>query len=55
MLAASVDSADAPPRDEIGDDQPGEHAVARGREVREHDVARLLAADREIARRPSPR
>ena len=36
---------------EIADDQAGEHAVAGRREIGEHDVTRLLAADREVVRR----
>ena len=31
-----------PPREQVAHDQTGEHAVAGGREIGEHDVARLL-------------
>ena len=53
--AASADSGTPRRAHEVADDQAGEHAVAGGREIGEHDVARLLAADREVVLAPSPR
>ena len=51
MPAASADIGAAATRHQVADDQAGEHAVAGGRQICEHDVSRLLPADREVVNR----